>query len=330
MTLLEDIKAKRKFAILNRVSTSTQLKSLPLQVTENESRLTQMGVPAKDITSVSQQESGKKKQRQTLDDVIEIVEKGKKGEYTVVVRDIARLGRNVDVIRETVRELNAMGANVHVLDSNLHLTGDPDDYNSLMVLTLLAAVAEGGKGAEGAAARTGTKFAKKKGIFSGGIKEAYTSKVKKTGKRKGKSIFRIIYEDIPSFNNGTSTNKGLSRELDMSPTMTRVIRKQLLEIEERGGPEKIEEYLRFWDAMVAAEMTRGVGQRTRPMKDGGMTNRANALHRVTIAYIQDPFGWPDPVTKGNPDTKMPFAPDTATGTIQDALDNYTFYYKPSK
>jgi len=313
--------------ILNRVSTSTQLDALPVQSKENVKRVKDYGFNKKAV-SIIQQESGKKQQRQSLDDAFAVVKNNPKKKYTLFVRDISRLGRKVPVMRETIEAFNKLGVNVFIMDSNLHMTGDPNDYNDLMIFTILAAVAEGGKGGETAASKVATQAAREKGIFSGGIKEAYTLKVAKTGKRKGKSIFRLIYDDIPNFNNGTGlSGREFSRQLNMSPSMVRVIRKQLIAIEERGGKAKLDEYLNFWDTLIAAEKRKGVGVRTRPKSQGGMTARANALHRVTVAYIQDPFGWPDPATVGNPDTALPTAPPEATGTIQDALDNYTWYYK---
>ena len=318
--------SKRVALNMNRVSTSTQLDALPLQEKENEAYASRRG--HKRIVSVTQQESGKKEQRQTLEEALAIVRDNPQNDYTVYVRDISRLGRNVDAMRKVTQQFNKLGATVFVIDSNLHMTGADENYNDLMIFTILAAVAEGGKGAEKAASMTATKAAREKGIFSGGIREAYTSKVATKGKRKGKSIFRLIYDDIPNFKNGTGlSGREFARQIDMSPSMVRVIRRELMSILEEGGQSKIDEYLAFWDAVIAAEKRKGVGPRTRPKREGGMTARANALHRVTVAYIQDPFNWPDPNTEGNPDTALPTAPPQATGTIQDVIDNYTWYYK---
>ena len=312
--------------ILNRVSTTTQLDGLPLQASENVKRVKGYGFSKKAV-EVTQQESGKKKERQSLEDALAIVKANPKKTYTIFVRDISRLGRDVDATRKVVREFNSLGASVFIMDANLLMTGAPENYNELMILTIFAAVAEGAKGGEVEASKTGTEAARKRGIFSGGIKESWIAKIATSGKRKGKSIHRIIWEDIPSNENGITSNKGLARDINMTPLQTRLIRRILRDLEAQGGVEKVEEYLNFWDAVIAAERTRGVGSRNRPKKDGGMTARANAIHRVTVAYIQDPMIWPDPNIVGNPDTALPSAPSEATGTIQDALDHYTWYYK---
>ena len=313
--------------ILNRVSTTTQLDGLRAQADENKKMVKERYGFSKTPVEIIQQESGKKQERQSLDDAIAIIKANPKKNYTLFVRDMSRLGRDVPAARALLEDVNALGVSVYIIDSNLHMTGQDGDYNEVMLFTILAAIAEGAKGGEEAASKAGTKRSRKKGIFSGGIKESWKDKITTKGKRKGKSMHRLIWEDIPSNENGITTNKGLARDIKMTPIQTRTIRKVLRELEVDGGVAKVEEYLNFWDAVIAAEKTKGVGSRDRPKSQGGMTARANALHRVTVAYIQDPMNWPDPNTVGNPDTALASAPSEATGTIQDALDNYVWYYK---
>tara|TARA_B110001452_G_C15206241_1_gene418461 strand:- start:106 stop:1089 length:984 start_codon:yes stop_codon:yes gene_type:complete len=312
--------------ILNRVSTTTQLDGLPAQAEENKNRVKTFGFGATPV-SILQQESGKKAERKTLADAITVIEENPKKNYTLFVRDIARLSRDVDVARGIVKQLNNMGVSVFIIDSNLHMTGSDEAYNDKMIFTILAAVAEGGKGAEQLAARTGTDRSRKKGIFSGGIRQSWAGKVATSGPRKGKSLHRVIWEDIPSNENGLSTNKGLARELKISKNVSKDIRAELRRLLELGGEKKVFEYLNFWDAVIAAEKRSGVGSRNRSKSMGGMTQRANALHRVTVAYIQEPMNWPDPNSIGNPDTALPSAPSEATGTIKDAIENFTWYFK---
>ena len=88
-----------------------------------------------------------------------------------------------------------------------------------------------------------------------------------------------------------------------------------------GGPEKVKEWLEVWDAIVAAERTRGIGK----MKDyASVRSKTRALHRVVIGYLRFPDKFPRPDTVGNPMTATKRSPER-TGTIQDALENSEFY-----
>jgi DNA invertase Pin-like site-specific DNA recombinase len=311
--------------IVTRVSTSEQKKGLKTQEEENERLVKQLGFKKTPIL-LTYQESGKKEDRQTVLQMRKILRDNPNKRYTIFYRDTPRFAR-MQLDGQLIRkEILDAGSTLFILDGNLNITGKKEDATANAFLQIGLMMAELAKTGEELASQTGTKKARKKGIFSGGIKQSWGEKVAKTGKRKGKNIHRLIYEDIPSNSNGITTNKGLARELKMTPLQARTIRKTLKEIEAKGGKAKIDEYLDFWDAVIEAEKTRGIGSRNKKP----MTQRANALHRVTVAYIQDPFGWPDPNKVGNPDTALPTAPSEATGTIQDAVDNYLWYFKKGR
>ena len=88
--------------ILNRVSTTTQLDGLPTQARENISRVKSFGF-SKTPVEIIQQESGKKAERKTLEDALATIKSNPKKNYTLFVRDIARLSRDVDVARAIIK-----------------------------------------------------------------------------------------------------------------------------------------------------------------------------------------------------------------------------------
>jgi len=305
--------------ILARVSSSRQRGGLDEQADEMMSMIRRLGY-RKEFTIVKMQTSGKAADLKTLNEVARVIKANPRRSYVVFVRDVSRFARNTKAALIAVDFFGELGVPVFALDIG-HSPG-PNGTTSRMIFTINAAVAESGKKPEQDAQKKGEARRAEEGVFSGREKNLYPELA-----RKGKSVYRQLWEVLPAIQNGTISQTKTAKAIGLGTFQFRAIRDNLRGIESTGGPEKVEEYLQVVDAIVGAEQQRGVGSRARPYEK--RTERSNALHRVTVAYLKEPFNWPRPDTVGNPDTAEKRFRDKAKGTIDDALQNPK-YYRPLK
>jgi len=118
-------------------------------------------------------------------------------------------------------------------------------------------------------------------------------------------------------------SKGAKTKGEPNTSQPRKLIAFMRDLEEKGGREKVLEYLEVIDAIIAAEKKAGRRDSAKP------TRKQKALHAVTVAYLQDPMNWPRPDTEGNPMISMFRQNEEAVGTIADAIQNPT-PYQPKK
>lgn len=106
--------------------------------------------------------SGKNMQRPELQKMLDFVRDGDK----VIVHSMDRLARNVDDLRLMVRFLNGKNVQIHFQKEGWTFKGEEDSY-SMMLLTIIGAVAEFERAVTLERQREGIKIAQKKGLFKG-------------------------------------------------------------------------------------------------------------------------------------------------------------------
>lgn len=324
VTIEELAKEKYRYIGIIRTSTSEQKDNLVVQEADVEKSMSAKGFGkplSMEVANVSGATAARKQIKAILEACAAIPEKKRK--IVVVARSVDRLSRDTKDALIIQEKLAALGVYLFIIQNNMLLNGDGTEQGSnQLVFELLLAVAKSGKRSETQASKKGTKEAKTKGLFSGTAQDSYVALVRDKGSQRGVSVRRRIYASIAGLDAKTITVKGLARELSkpdrtMYPAKVRAIRDNLKDIEAKGGPEKVKEWLEVWDAIIKEEKKRGVGDRA---AKGRMSDRARAIHRVSVAYLQDPFEWPRPDTVGNPDTATVPSSDR-NGTIEDASNN---------
>jgi hypothetical protein len=245
---------------------------------------------------------------------------------------------------------------VPVLAMNLpDLTGKkPYGNRSVDILyNILSTVAETGKETELAAMIKAAEASAEKGVLEGSMlsfyPEGYTD--------AGGSIYRQIWEGWKAVERGLVSRAQLSKNLgfvyttnspakkaskgkkkkrlgqdyrigDGNTSQPRKIIKVLQQIAEQSQ-EKLEEYLDVVDAIVLLER-RNKGTHKRDIKPASLRSpKGQAMHRVTVAYLRDPFSYPNPVTEGNSQIAT-IVGNTGAGTLQDAYDNPATYLPKSR
>jgi len=106
--------------------------------------------------------SGKDKNRPALQAMLKHARKGD----TVVVHSMDRLARNIDDLRQLVKELTGKGVKVQFIKENLIFTGDDSPMSNLL-LSMLGAVAEFERAIIGERQREGVQLAKARGAYKG-------------------------------------------------------------------------------------------------------------------------------------------------------------------
>ena len=314
--------------LLIRTSTTEQAENLEVQQKEVGDSMKRLGFKKFAFISVANV-TGKAADRKQLQEIIDFCKATpeNKRKLLVCARDVERFSRNTLNGLTVQDELRRLGVYLYIINNNLLLNGDGSEQGSNQFLfEVLLAAASNTKRSEVQASIKGTRAARKKGLFSGTPQDSYVKLVRTSGKQRGKSVYRRIYESLGGMEAGTVTVKGIARELSnsqqrMYPQKIRQIRDFLKDLIEQAGTEKAEEYLAVWDAIIKEERKRGVGPRA---GSGRMTDRQRAIHRVTVAYLQNPQDFPRPDTVGNPDTATIPSPDR-TGTIADASKNFLAY-----
>ncbi len=299
--------------ILNRVSTSKQREGLPTQQRFMKAQVKMLGFKKAPIEIVVQQ-TGAAGDLKTLAEMRKVIEDNPKKQFVVFVRDIPRFARNINQAVSALAFLTERGIPLIPLDMRLPVFNQGSPLRK-MTFGILSSVAEGAKAPESDARSTAEKEAAKKGLVKGVPKDSYIEKTK--GKQQMRRLVNALRPAVAS--KALAGNKA-AESLGLYPAKFREIVKEL---EGREAAGKLEEWLEVWDAIVEAENRRGVGSRKKYNKN---RSRVKAIHRVTVGYLQfpDTFGRPD--TVGNPEVAtFPPKNGSASGTIQDALDNPDFY-----
>ncbi|QSO50831.1 recombinase family protein [Alicyclobacillus curvatus] len=107
--------------------------------------------------------SGKDTERPELKRMLAYVRSGD----TLVVHSLDRLARNLGDLLSLVKQLTAKGVQVKFFKENLTFTGDNDSAMSMLMLSLLGAVAEFERSLIRERQREGIAIAKKKGVYKG-------------------------------------------------------------------------------------------------------------------------------------------------------------------
>lgn len=106
--------------------------------------------------------SGKDRNRPQLKACLEYLRDGD----VLVVHSIDRLARNLEDLRRIVRDLNERGVTVEFVKNNLIFAGD-DSPTSVLMMSILGAVAEFERALLLERQREGIEIAKRKGLYRG-------------------------------------------------------------------------------------------------------------------------------------------------------------------
>lgn len=341
ITLDELNRAKYKPIAIVRTSTSSQEEGLKVQeqkMLEDMKRLGMLKPALVTVQNVTGAKEGRKQIKQILDFIKATPEERRK--FIIVARDVERFSRNEREAFNLLHEFALLGVYLYIINNNLLLGGDGSEQGSNRFLfTVLEGAAANAKRSETQASKKGARKAKSRGLFAGTPVDSYITLVRTSGKQRGKSVYRRIYDSLGGLEAGTVTVKGLARDLststrEMYPKRVRDIRDFLIDLKAKGGDKKVQEYLAVWDAVIAEEKKRGVGARVIYKPKGGknqsgqkkerMSDRARAIHRVTVAYLKAPMEHPEPVKTGNPLTAIVESSERI-GTIEDASKNPAAY-----
>jgi DNA invertase Pin-like site-specific DNA recombinase len=303
--------------LLARVSTSGQREGLPTQQKFLRDTAKRMGF-SKTPIEIAVQQSGKAADLKTIKKMKEVVAQNPRKKFVVFVRDVPRFARNQNQALATLEFLTGDNIPLIPLDMNKVVFNEGSPQNK-MVFGMLAAVAEGGKEPENVARKIAEKEARDKGLVSGVPQDSYEEKT------KGKPQMRRLVNALrPALTAGSiSQTKAASSVGLLRQKFMQIVK----ELDEREAADKLDEWLEVWDAIVAAERSRGVGSRKKFTKS---RSRARALHRATVGYLQFPDEFNRPDTVGNPEVAtFPPKRGEAFGTIADALENPD-YYQPTR
>lgn len=106
--------------------------------------------------------SGKDTQRPKLEEMLDYIRDGD----TLVVHSMDRLARNLDDLRQLVRDLTARGVRVEFVKENLTFTGD-DSPMATLLLSIMGSFAEFERALIRERQMEGIAQAKKRGVYTG-------------------------------------------------------------------------------------------------------------------------------------------------------------------
>ena len=328
---IEDVEKAGYIPILiGRVSSSGQRKGLPTQMKFMREAVKKRFNFKKRPIELSIVQTGKAGELESLAQVEKIVEKNPKKKFVGIFRDVSRIARDTENGLALQRRLSALGVPIIALNMSTLLGKKPlGDRSADLLFQIQLGISQTGKDSEQEAQQTGVGEAAEVGLKFGVPQTLYLKKVKEGMP----SIHRRIWLSIPAIEAKAQSVTGMARQLRFISTGAKTrgqvnksqpekILKFLRKLLEEGGEAKVQEYLEVIDAILAAE--RKVGERTSKSK----TRKQRALHRVTVAYLQEPMNWPRPDTVGNP-AIAEFTGEIGPGTIEDAIKN-PGPYQPSK
>jgi len=154
--------------------------------------------------------SGKDLKRPAFEELLDYVREGD----TVLVHSMDRLARNLDHLRQVVRELTAKGVKVQFVKESLTFTGE-DSPMATLLLSVMGAVAEFERSLIGERQREGVALAKQKGLYKGRKKALNEEQVRELqervalGEKKANlaKAFNIRRETIYQYLKHTSSEK---------------------------------------------------------------------------------------------------------------------------
>jgi len=327
-----------------RTSTTEQQKSIEQQKEDLLARMKQLGFPEPLLITV-ENVSGAKADRKQINEVMDFIKArpANDRDLVVVVRDPARFSRFTLQGLLDQEEFERLGVYLYMANPNLLIGGKGfEQGNARMQFEFLMTVSTYAKFDETQASIRGRRKAKEtKGIRGGTARDTFRENIAKTGKRKGKTIFRIVAESLDALDAGTVSVKGLARLLSNSkrtvyPRMIRELRNEIKRVKSLVGESGLKTWLNVWDELVRQENNRRVGRLSKPprsaKKEGQatrQTDRARAIWRVSQGYIAEPDKFKDPVNIGNPETAT-FPSKANTGTIAHASKNPLQYIPPAR
>jgi DNA invertase Pin-like site-specific DNA recombinase len=109
---------------------------------------------------------------------------------TLVVHSLDRLARNTEDLLRIVRELNAKGVTVEFVKNNLTFKGG-DDPSSVLLLTILGAVATMERALIRERQREGIDLAKARGVYKGGQPKLTPMQAQELRERAKKGTARV-------------------------------------------------------------------------------------------------------------------------------------------
>ena len=334
ITINDLAEADYDYIAMIRTSTTEQQKSIEQQQEDVIKRMSQLGFKKPVFIEVSNV-SGAKEDREQMQTIIEFIRAlpESKRNLILVARDAARFARNAFIGLRDQRELESLGCYLYILNSNLLVGGKGVEQGTTrLIFQILMSVQTFGKFDEKIASEKGRQKAKReKGIQGGTGRDTFRENIPKSGKQKGKSIYRRIAESEGAIQAGTASIKGLARDLTTSrrtvyPRTVRGIRAEIKEVKDAVGEKGLERWLNVWDELIRYEGFRSVGRISKPPTRGNraqafrQSEKARALWRVAQGYISNPKQWNDPVDVGNPQVAT-FVDPKNTGTLEHAYNN---------
>jgi len=335
LTIQDLAKMKYEWISLVRTSTTEQKKSIDQQEEEVARRMKFLGF-GNPIFIEKSNVSGAKEDRKQMDEIFEFIENYPEPRNLIlVVRDAARFSRNQRNAFNDQARLEALGVYLYFSNSNTLVGGKTIDQGSQRAtFSVELLLANFGKFDENIASQRGRRKAKEnKGIAGGTARDTFREIIPKSGKQKGKSIFRRVAESLGALDAGTLSVKGLARELSNSqrliyPAIVRRIRDEVREVKAKVGEDGLAVWLDVWDALIEQEKNPRVGRLSKPPRPTKgkkatatrQTERARAIWRVAQGYIANPEKFKDPVNIGNPETAT-FPSAANVGTIAHASKN---------
>lgn len=315
----EAVKGNYQPIVIGRVSTSDQRLGLPDQMKQLEAETKRLGFKKTPMLKGVQQ-SGFEGEQVTEKFIDEVVSKKPNGKYVVIVQDVSRMARDTENALRIKRELNERG--IPIIETSTGKiysgAGKAVDVDSKIDFTIRAVLAEFGKASEFKSRRRGSAQAASRGLVEGVPRNLYLDYYKK----KKISVYRQIANALPAIQAGLMSGRDLTKKLGINDAQRRKIQKQLSQMDEA----LLEDYLDVIDAILDQEKRKKVGRRD--VSKRLRTLEATALHRVTVAYIQNPSEFPNPLTQGNPEIAAQTDFEGA-GTIADAVAN-PFKYQPRR
>ena len=336
-----------------RVSSPAQAKNLPTQIEKLKSEAKRLGVK-KAIKVYSIQQSGFSGEQQNIQVMRELREKNPEKKYVALFRSVDRIGRDTEIALAMRRQLSEMGVPIITEDLS-DLTGKSPygNRNQDLMFIIFSGVAETAKEREAQARDDAVDRSKDKGVIAGAPVALYPRNYTK----KGKSVYRQLWEGQKAVKAGLMSNNDLAKATGFlyttnSParkaskgvkkkrlgedyrvgsgntSQPRKILKELNALHEKD-PEVFDEYLDVVDAITLLEQTNNFKHARDRSPASLRTAKSKALHRVTVAYLRDPFQFPNPVTTGNPEVAE-IVSNTGVGTIQDAFENPEIYLVKKK
>ena len=122
--------------------------------------------------------SGKDLKRPAFEELLNYIREGD----TLVIHSMDRLARNLDHLRQIVRELTAKGVKVQFVKENMIFTGEDSPMATLM-LSVMGAMAEFERSLIRERQREGVALAKAKGLYKGRKKALNQEQVSELQKR---------------------------------------------------------------------------------------------------------------------------------------------------